>query len=82
MGNPSWGRGYHQGFADGAKQGGAIGVAATVAFSVVVAGAAFGYRELKARSFAKREQDLSATDSDPSAEEGDEHEAGEGAKGN
>ncbi|MFC4016435.1 hypothetical protein ACFOW4_00510 [Micromonospora sp. GCM10011542] len=80
MGNPSWGHGYHQGFADGAKTGGAIGVGATIVVSLVVAGAAFGYRKLEARSLAKREQDLSAEDSNPVAEEGagDEHKAGEG----
>lgn len=52
MGNPAWGHGYHQGFADGAKRGGIIGAGSTIAIGLVVAGAAFGYREFKARSFA------------------------------
>lgn len=86
MGNSAWGHGYHQGFddgfADGATKGGVIGAVVTIASGLVVAGAAFGYRKLKARSFAKREQDLSAEDSNPVTEEGtgDEHEAGEGTK--
>ena len=80
MGNPSWGHGYHQGFADGAKQGGAIGVGATIALSVIVAGVAIGYRDLKARSFAKRVQGPSAEDANQVTEEGtgDEREAGGG----
>ncbi|MGW1453310.1 hypothetical protein ACWCO3_34580 [Micromonospora sp. NPDC002411] len=80
MGNAVWGHGYHQGFADGAKQGGVLGVAGTIAVGVVVAGVAFGYRELKARSFAKRDQELAAEGSNPVAEEsaGDEQEASEG----
>lgn len=79
MGNPAWGHGYHQGFDDGFMKGGVIGAGVTIASTLVVAGAAFGYRKLKARSFAKREQDLSA-DSNPVTEEGagDEGEAGEG----
>ncbi|GAA4521719.1 hypothetical protein GCM10023191_100290 [Actinoallomurus oryzae] len=81
MGNPAWGHGYHQGFGDGFTKGGVIGAGVTIASGLVVAGAAFGYRKLKARSFAKREQDLSAEESNPVIEEraGDEHEAGEGS---
>lgn len=74
MGNPAWGHGYHQGFADGATRGGAIGAGVTIAVGLVVAGATFGYRKLKARSLAKREQELSAEDSNPAAEEGPDEE--------
>lgn len=87
MGNSAWGNGYHQGLADGlaqglaeGKKGRAIVAAASIAGSLVVAGAAFGYREFKARSVAKREQELSAEDAAPVAAKGAgaEHEASEG----
>jgi hypothetical protein len=87
MGNSAWGNGYHQGWADGlaqglaeGKKGRAIVAGASIVGSLAVAGAAFAYREFKARSFAKREQELSAEDSNPVAGEGAgaEHEAGEG----
>jgi hypothetical protein len=80
MGNPAWGHGYHQGFADGAVRGGLIGAGATIAAGVVIAGVALGYRELKTRSFAKREQE-SAVDSSNDfgrQESGKEHGADEG----
>ncbi|NBE80369.1 hypothetical protein [Micromonospora rubida] len=87
MGNSAWGNGYHQGLTDGlaqglaeGKKGRAIVAGASIVGGLVVAGAAFGYREFKARSFAKRVQELSVEDSDPVAGEGvgDEHEASEG----
>ncbi len=70
MGNPAWGHGYRQGFDEGFAKGGVIGAVVTIASGLVVAGAAFGHRKLKARSFAKREQDLSAEESNPVTEEG------------
>ncbi|WP_349879402.1 hypothetical protein ABIH81_06015 [Micromonospora sp. HUAS YX12] len=81
MGNSAWGNGYHQGFDDGFAKG-AKGTAAgwiVAGATAVVSLAAFGYRELKARSLVEREQ-VPAEDSNPAATggAGDEHDAGKG----
>jgi hypothetical protein len=72
------GHGHYQGLVEGRRQGAAIGAAGA---TVVVAGAAFVYRKLKASRFTKRDEKPSAEDSNLVIEEGvrDEPDADEGA---
>jgi hypothetical protein len=53
MGNPSWGKGYHKGFSDGAKHGGTIVGIVLVGAGGLVAAGKWGYRKLKDRKLAK-----------------------------
>ncbi|MFI2709088.1 hypothetical protein ACH495_03005 [Micromonospora sp. NPDC018662] len=82
MGNSAWGNGYHQGFGDGLAEGskGAMGGWIVAGATIVVSLAAFGYRELKGRSLAEREQEISAEELSPVGKggAGDEHDAGRG----
>lgn len=76
MGNSVWGAGYHQGSTDGYRsgfgQGAGVGAAATAFVGLLLAGATFGYEELKKRRVAKHEQSLLAEgELSGSGEEGD-----------
>ncbi|MFI2666683.1 hypothetical protein [Micromonospora carbonacea] len=98
MGNSAFGKGHHLGKAEGIALGLAEGIAQGLAEGkkgraivggvsfvggLAVAGAVLGYREFKARSIAKREQELPAEGSAPATVDGagDEREAGEGITG-
>jgi len=58
MGNPSWGKGYHTGYADGAKTGGLIGAGITLAVTGIAVVARWGYNKIKLSQATKREQEL------------------------
>lgn len=58
MGNPSWGKGYHTGYADGAKTGGLIGAGVTLTVAAITVAAHWGYNKIKSSQAKKREQEL------------------------
>jgi len=62
MGNPAWGHGYHKGFGDGAKQGGAVGALITLGATGLVMGGRWAVGKLRERSVAKQLDADSATE--------------------
>ena len=60
MGNPVWGAGYHQGFGDGAKQGGTIVGLVFLGAGGVVAAGRWGYGKLKDRKLARADATAAA----------------------
>lgn len=65
MGNPSWGKGYHTGFNDGAKTVGIIGSVLTL----VAIGTVWGYNKIKMLRVRKQEKNISVTEGFPAEEE-------------
>ncbi|NQW89623.1 hypothetical protein HQQ88_04855 [Curtobacterium sp. VKM Ac-2861] len=70
MGNPAWGHGYHKGFGDGAKQGGAVGALTTLGATGLVVGGKWAVGKLRERSVAKQLAENSSVDT-PDADEKD-----------
>jgi len=61
MGSAQWGHGYHKGYADGKKAGGAIGATISGGIVTVLAGAALAVLDkVKTKQAKKREQELLA----------------------
>lgn len=72
MGNPSWGKGYHTGYADGAKSGGLIGAGVAFAITGITVAAHWGYKKIKLSQTQKREQELLTEDALLISEENDD----------
>ncbi|MDY1006336.1 hypothetical protein [Curtobacterium sp. CFBP9011] len=70
MGNPAWGHGYHKGFGDGAKQGGAVGALITLGATGLVVGGKWAVGKLRERSVAKQLAENPSVDT-PDADEKD-----------
>ena len=68
MGNPAWGHGYHKGFGDGAKQGGAVGALITLGATGLVVGGKWAVGKLRERSVAKQLAENPSVDT-PDADE-------------
>ncbi len=58
MGNPSWGKGYHTGYSDGAKTGGVIDAGIAFAITGLAVATRWGYHKIKSLQVKKREQEL------------------------